>query len=310
MLTLEQSINSYLSINVDSPYPSWDNTTSFAFATTVYFENYHYKSVIENNQGNTPSLSPLYWLKIESSNTYSAIDLKSKTKTICDSTTKTGGNAPYDLIMEFETSRYDAISLGNVRGTDIIIEVFETGDYVNAVETITQKIETRYTVDSWFNYFYSPLIPDLTEFERNFYFRIKAVTGKIRVTITEGYGAYSSVSYMLSGKTEYIADTLFNVGMSLTDYSKTDTDEFGVTEVQKRDVRESLDINIQFDSKRINHVRRSIKRKQGEILLFIVDESIDSAYENLQILGYIEDYNTVLSNAIQTQASITVSENL
>jgi len=308
MLILDQSITSFTTINVDSLYPDFVLATTYNFNDIVTYENYHYKSVTDGNLGNIPTDNPSLWLKWSVSNPHACIDLKSGTSTICDATTKTGGASPYDLILEFDTSRYDTIALGDVRGTDIIIEVFQSSDLVTPVQTITEKIETRYTVDSWFNYFYSPLIPDLTEFERNFFYRIQPVVGKVKVTVTEGYGSYSSIGFLNSGKTEYVADTLFSVGMGIEDYSKKETDEFGDTSLTRRISRDTMDIEIQFESGRINHVKRLIKRKLGKVVLFIVDESADSGYENLLLQGYVENYTTVLSNPVQTQASISISE--
>jgi len=308
MLILEQTITDFISINVDSLYGDWNISYTYGFKDIVVYEKFKYKSVIDGNKGLNPSSNRESWLKIGVSNKHACIDLKSGTNTICDETTKTGGVTPYDLILEFNTSRYDTIALGNVRGTDIIIEVFESSDLATPVQTISQKIETRYTVKSWWDYFYSPLIPDLVEFERDFFYRIKPVVGKVKVTITEGYGAYSSISYLNSGKSEYVADTLFDVGMGIIDYSKKETDEYGDTELKRRVSRDTMDVNIQFNSERVNYVKRLIKKNLGKVVLFIIDESIDSAYEHLLLQGYIEDYTTVLSNPIQTQASITIGE--
>ena len=55
-------------------------------------------------------------------------------------------------------------------------------------------------------------------------------------------------------------------------------------------------------------MKRKARSLQGEVALYIGDETVDSKYEYLSILGYIEGYTSVLSNSQVTQGSYSIKE--
>lgn len=307
MLTVDQKFMDYISINIDEQNPEWDSVTTYNFNDVVRYGFYLYKCVIDNNLNVIPTENELSWLFWGTSNRYGAIDLQATTTTVCNAQTKTGGLAPYDLVMEFTNNKYDVIALGGVKGNSIKIEVFDSNSIL--VQTIENAVSGRSCVDSWWNYYNCPLVGQGGDVEENFYFRILAVSGTIKVTVTElTEDNESSVAYVIGGNSSFIGDTLFNVNMGLTDYSVKETDDFGITTLLRRQSRELMDIDIIFDSVRVNSVKRLIRGLLGRVVLFVNDESEDSAYENLLLLGYVDDFQTVLNNGVKTQASISIEE--
>lgn len=113
---------------------------------------------------------------------------------------------------------------------------------------------------------------------------------------------------MVCGNTQYVGDTLFGVGIGLIDYSKKSIDDFGILELTRRESRQTMDIDVTYESARINQVNRMVRGVLGKVALFINDEDTESKYENLLLLGLVDDFTTVLSNSVEVQASISLSE--
>jgi len=309
MLILEQEILDYTSININVRYLNWDSATSYSFGEVSFYGQYYYRSIVDNNLNVLPTDDTAKWLRWDISNRYAAIDLQAATTTVCDVDTITGGVAPFDLVMEFDNNRYDTLALGDVYGSNIKIEVFKDPDSTTPYQVITKDISTiRSCVDSWYNYYYCPLASELDDPINSMYFRLYPVRGKIRVTITQGSLPKSSVAYMIGGRSDFIGDTLFNVGLGIVDYSKKEFDDFGILELTRRESRQTRDVDVSFDSARVTEVNRIVRANLGKVVLFINDESQDSAYDNLLLLGLLQDFTTVLSNPIKTQASFSLEE--
>ncbi len=308
MLTLPQKIDDYLSINIETRYADWAAGTTYNFGDIAFYEHYYYKSVIDGSVGVIPLENPQSWLRWSVSNRYAQIDLQARTSTRCDVDTKTGGLAPFTLISEFQNDRYDAIALGGVHASSILIEILDNLDAV--VYTFTEDLSNRRPeVVDWYTYYYTPLPDGSSEFLENFFYRLPLydLTHKIRVTLEEKSG-YSECSYMICGNTTFIGDTLFGFGLGLIDYSSKEVDDFGILELKRRESRQTMDVDVSFDSGRINLVNRAIRDILGSVVLFINDEAADSAYEHLLMLGLVEDFTTVLSNPQKTSASISLTE--
>jgi hypothetical protein len=316
MLILKQQIEEYNSINIVRRYDNWepDHPGGYPVGAIVFSEHYYYKSVVKDNLA--PVKDTTSWLRWSVSNRYAAVDLQANTETVCDVNSMDNdgdnipdGSGPYDLVMEFDTDNYDAIAFGNVYGSQLKIEVFKEDDLNNPYQVITEDIATtRYCVSSWWNYYYCPLASELDSTLSNVFHRIYPVKGVIRVTITQGYQPHSSVAYMVAGNTNYVGDSLYGASVGLIDYSRKEIDSFGILDLSKRESRQTMDINVSFDTgdtMRINKVARDVL---GSVVLFVGDEDEDSQIENLLILGLLEDFTTIVDNCTKTEASFNITE--
>ena len=118
----------------------------------------------------------------------------------------------------------------------------------------------------------------------------------------------SSVSYLVAGKSKYVGESLFGVSLGLTDYSNKEIDDFGILELKRRESRQNMDIDVIFNSNTIVEINKIARQSLGKVVLFIGDESLDSSYSHLLILGLLGDFNTVLSNSVKTSASFSIEE--
>ncbi len=308
MLILNQAIKDYTYINIITRYPDWTAGNTYVFGDIAFYNQYYYKSVTDDNIGNTPDSDSLHWLRWSVSNRFAQIDLQARTTTICDSSTKVGGTAPYTLVSEFQNNRYDAIALGGVFASSILVEIVDSLDAVvfSVYEDLTNR---RNGVVDWFTYYYEPFPVAEEVTAENFFYRLDVYdnTHTIRVTLEESAGR-SECSYMICGNTEYVGDTLYGLNLGLIDYSSKEVDDFGILELRRRESRQTMDINVVYDAARINQVNRLVRATLGKVALFINDEDTSSNYENLLLLGLVDNFTTVLSNSVKIEASIGLEE--
>jgi len=311
MITLPQQIKEYKSINIIARHPNWDAATTYQFSqaegdvNTVFYDHYYYRSVVDDNVGNIPTENSDKWLKWSISDRYAQIDLRASTATVWDATRATTP-ADHALISEFDNNVYDAIALGNVYGETVKIQVFDSND--QEVQSYTKSIYNRPQSNTWYNYYFDQFVSTATA--DSFFFRIQPLaSGYIRVTVeANSVTDTASVGYMVAGVTGYAGCTLYGVQLGLNDNSLVETDDFGVTQVTKRIANETMDIDVIFPKETIMDKMRNARKVFGEIILFIGDETDTSEYEHLMILGYVQDYNTILEDQEQVTASWSLIE--
>ncbi len=308
MLILDQQIEEYVSINIDTRYANWSAGATYNFGDIAFDDHYYYKSIIDSNIGLRPSTNSEQWLRWDVSNRYAQIDMQARTVTTCDSSSKTGGLPPFTLISEFQNDRYDAIALGTIFASSILIEIVSESSVV-AWSTIVDMTRRRPDVVDWYTYYFLPLPDEETINSENFFFRLPIYSSSytIRVTLEEKSGS-SSCAYMICGNSVYIGDTLFGVNLGIVDYSNKEIDKFGILDLTRRESRQTMDVDIVYDAGNINIVNREIREHLGRVCLFVNDESEDSKYENLLLLGMIDDFTTILSSPTKIQASIQLGE--
>ncbi len=60
MLILNQAVEEYTAINIITRYPNWLAGSTYNFGDIIFENHYYYKSVIDNNTGNSPSTNKNY----------------------------------------------------------------------------------------------------------------------------------------------------------------------------------------------------------------------------------------------------------
>lgn len=290
MIAVPQSITSFKSHNLQTPYSAWSSTTTYSFMDYVTHENYEYRSILDSNTGVNPSENTGKWLMMQVSNVFAALDLQSGTKCICDADTISSGTS-YDLTLQFYCSQGDNILIGAAEGSSIEIKEFNVTDVLQVTTTKTID-ETQ--LSPALDYHYTVSDPDTT------YVQV--------IVYEKTVGGYSTLGWLIVGEGYYIGDLQYGVKPGFTDYSIYRKDYNGQIEILKDDVRDTMSADVVYDATDTMPIKRAIKHLKGTVVGFVGDTTVGSDYENLMILGTIEDFTPVVSNPVKTFANISIME--
>jgi len=137
------------------------------------------------------------------------------------------------------------------------------------------------------------------------------VDSYFKVTVTakdlDGYIS-AECAYMIAGKGDFVGDTLFSAQTGINDNSLIEEDDWGIITVTKRTVSRYIDADVVYPAEQTKTIERRVLSHVGNVVLFIGDESEDTKYENLLLLGYLEDFNVTIPNCIITKASLSIKE--
>ncbi len=294
MLLSKQAITDYTATNISESYPDWATLTQYTIGEIVRDGNFYWKAAVSIPDTNTvrPTEAPTKWSQVRASNRYAMLDTSSITYT--DNQNNTSGDPTEGIIVEFDNARYDIIAFGGVISDLITIE-FSADDFVTIDETIT--IENQYWVTdnseaNWYSYYYGEFTEegDLTSFFRN----ITPRAGKIRVTIAPSSvdNGLAQCSYMVCGNSVYAGATLSGVDISTKDWSVREYDAFGTLNIVKRNIQQIITCSTVHDRNYTIPLYKSVKKLRSTHILIVGDEADDSQFENILMLGTIEDDTT------------------
>ena len=302
MLILTQQIKSYTNTNLDQPYLEWDASTSYDINISVVHKNHIYRNIVHDNVGVDPSLNTGKWLLFGVDNPYAAIDLHSGTATVMD-------DGLTEIELTFNAENFNHLVFGRIMGDTLTVE--ERDIHGTLLDTRHHDvIAPRVNAIDWYTYYYAglpnvanPITPvDL------FVSFINPRTHTITVHLTHNTLNVASIGSMVGGNALDIGKTEYGVNVSLIDYSKKETDEYGITTLTRRKSREFMTLDVVTPAKQIQYAKRVVKNALGTALMFIADPDKDSKFENLIMLGYIDEWTTYLNNGIIARTTIRMEE--
>jgi len=310
MLLSKQGVAQYTSTNISESYPDWVALTAYVIGDIVRDGNFYWKCTTPIDITNTipPTKALTKWATVRASNRYAMLDTSSLTYT--DNQHNTSGDPTEGIIVEFDNPRFDIIAFGYVITSQIIIE-FSSDDFVTIDETITINNNSWVSPTNeanWYDYYYGTFQEAGETY--SFYQEIIPRSGKIRVTIlpSDIDNGLAQCGYMITGNSIYAGDTQDNVKISFKDWSNREYDDFGTLKVLKRNVQQNFQLQTVVDNSYSVQLFKKIKPILSTPILIVGDESKDSIFENLLMLGTIQKFDGGVQNSPKNFTSFKLEE--
>lgn len=307
MKYLKQQITDFTSSTLTDTYADWDSATTYVLeadasltnASVVKYGNYYYRSLTNANLDFNPvEYENVKWVKWGVSNKYAMIDLESLTKSTSTS----------DIVVEFTRDTADTIAFGYFLTSEIIIEHLDDLGVVMPAYTQNIPYGVSDSVYDYYDYIYAPYTSLV---DRALKVDIPPIGDKIRVTLKlYALTGTTNIGYLVAGEALSMGETLFGVNFSFNSYAVKTTDAFGTLAITKRSVQDLVDFETNIESTALARLKREIKGIYNDIVVFILDESETSNYENLLTLGTIETSEVVLQNHVQSTISWSILESI
>ena len=278
---------------------TWDSTTTYAKDAPVRYNHVKYKSAVDGNVGNDPSLTEnntgtdLKWRKIGATAPYLMLDDFVETQTVGVMGSPLTFTVPFDHANSFSLLNLVADSV-SVKITD-----GEGGDGVLFEKTYTLIEDNR----------------SLSLYEYNFS-RIKNTTSIIAADLAYGVGGTLEVTvnseaqppamgHVVVGVSHYIGDTKPDAETKVTDYSRKIVDDFGVATLVKRSFARRISLPIYLHPDQSDYVADILTSLRAKPCVWVGDNR-DEGYTALTVYGWIEDWRSVYSGPNEQQLSVDI----
>lgn len=305
MQYVKQQITSFLTTNLTQDYPDYHPATTYSLetgtptsASIVRYGSYYWRSLTNGNIGFPPDeYENKKWIKWQVANTYAMLDVSALSKSI-----KVAG----DIVVTFSlTPNTDTIGIGYYEADTVLVEVL---DDLNVVLWSYETPSTAYEgIDSWWTWTYPQYEYEL---DKSIMIRIPPSLGpKARVTFTQfGSATQTACGFLVAGEAIDMGVTLGKVGFGFNSYAVKKFDDFGTLSIIKRAVQDIVDFETLIDKGTFVNKKRKIKEVYNDIIMFIIDESENSRFENLITLGTIQDAKPVIDEYDKSIISWSVIE--
>ncbi len=266
---------------------AWASGTTYAKDAVVDFGTFYWISLVNSNTGNQPDTSPTFWALVGPDNTHSMFDEQVSTAT--------SSTSPLTVVLT--PGAVNAMALLGLVGEQVVVTV-KDGSGGPTVYTKTISLDGTLIAD-WYQYFYEPYVQIaevvLTDL-------VPLSTAELTISLT-GTGTIEIGN--LSFGTQYaIGDAEYGAGLGIIDYSKKETDEFGVTTFVRRDFSKRLSARLMLDNGQINRVSRLLSDLRATPAVWILAD--DEEYQAGTVYGFFRDFNVEIAYPVQSFVSLEI----
>lgn len=275
---------------------AWDETTAYSQGQKVRYEHVSYESLSGSNKGNIPaetwSGTNAKWKQLGATMPWRMLDDFVETQTV--------GEAGESLTFSVPFCRATAFGLLNLTGATVHVTVTDDdeGVFFEKTYSIVKDIDDF----SLYSYNFDEIQAVDTLLATGI---PMPISGTLAVEIDPGSGATASVGHVIVGRDRSLGGTLYDAEVGITDYSKKEADEFGVTTFVRRSYAKRASLELYLHPRQSDFVASTLQELRATPALWIGD-NIDNGYTALTIFGWVEDWRSVYSGPNEQQLSVDI----
>lgn len=263
----------------ETDYAAWDAGTAYAVGNRVIRATTHsvYQRLVAGTTATAPELDTVNWQRVGPTNRWAMFDQATGTAST-GSTSITFTIAP-GLVRALALIDLDATSV------DVVMT-----DGATTVYSRTVSLSAGDGVTDWYDYFFAPIV-----LRRTLVLTDLPPYASGQITITLHGGTVVDVGTVAVGSLYDLGGTRYGMSLGMVDYSKKDTDAFGVTTIVERPFAKRMTAPIAIKPSMVDEVARRLqllratpgvwigvkKYDQSVVYGFCKDWSIDVSYDQV-----------------------------
>ncbi|MEN9885772.1 MAG: hypothetical protein RL758_350 [Pseudomonadota bacterium] len=269
-------------------YSAWASGTTYAKDARVDYGTFIYQSLVNSNTGNQPDISTAFWVQVGPDNTHAMFDDQISTATI----------SATPLTVVLDTGLANSLALFGLVGSQVVITVTD-GPSGPTVYTRTVSLDGTFIFD-WYQYFFEPyvqieelVLTDLPPYPA------------ARLTVTLSGSGTAQVGQLVFGTQYELGDAEYGAGVGIIDYSRKDTDEFGITTFVERAFSKRMTVRLMLDTVQIRRVQQVLSRIRAKPSVWVGVPG-DSTYDPLTVYGFYRDFSVEVAYPTKSYCSLEI----
>lgn len=273
----------------EDDHAAYSAGTTYAEGVRVIRTSTHriYESLQSSNIGNTPETSPLWWVDVAPTNRWAMFDGEINTKT----------SATTSIEIEIQPGLVTGLALLELdNATSVTVEMRDGDDQV----VFSQSTDLDGSlVNDWYTYFFEPF-----SLRTDFVITNLPAYGEGVITVTISGSGTVSCGYCLIGETINLGTTGYGAQSGIIDYSKKDTDEFGVTTFVRRHYSRRMSAPITMPNGRLPYLHRTIAGLRATPCLWVGSE--EESFSPLIVYGYYRDFAVEITYPTESLCTLEI----
>jgi hypothetical protein len=279
-----------VSTDATEAYAAWSAATAYAMDDRVILASTQrvYQRLVAGTTATSPELDAANWLDVGPTNKWAMFDSEISTATTATTT----------LTVVLKPGYVNSLALYGLVGQTLTVTVRDglAGPVVYGPSVIA--LDGTIIAD-WYQYFFEPSV-QLAEV---------ALTDLVpyqdaHITITlDGTGTVEC-GICLIGTFYTLGDTEFGATVSIIDYSRKETDTFGVTTFVRRAYSKRMNARMMLDTAQINKVQRVLADLRATPCAWIGTD--ESGFEPLTVYGFYRDFSIDVAYPTKSYCSLEI----
>lgn len=276
---------------VETDYTAWNAGTAYTLGQrcirTTATTHKIYERIVAGTTATAPESDTTNWLEIGPTNRWKMFD-----QSVGSVTTNTGS-----IVVTMAPGIVtDSLALLNVVASSVSV-VMTDGAAGPTVFNKTYGMGDTADVLSWYDYFFMVIEPkgELVVDSLPPY-----TSGRITVTITATTTA--GCGTLALGTMVDVGLTRIGVGLGIIDYSRKETDAFGVTSVVERSYAKRMDVPVLVQREKVNYVTKLLAAARATPCVWIASD----IYSSLIIYGFYKDWSLTIPYPNYSEMNLSI----
>ncbi|HEG0602782.1 MULTISPECIES: hypothetical protein [Campylobacter] len=252
--------------------PLWDKEKTYKIDEKVQFKGFIWVSASDEDTHEEPDVYFDKWVKFAPINENAFFDDEVNTQTKCDKA--------WSIQLKID-GVYDTLAFLNIDMAKIKI-IAENGKIIYEKNMYHKKSKT------WWEFFFSNFKTN----KDDFVFLPYAIRGDLTIEFYPNKKG-ANLGCLLIGKKEFAGITIYPASSTYLNYSKTSTNEWGITNVVSGKKAKYLEFVVAVQKKDFDYYDELISEIYNVKALFIGDES-ELGFKKLTTFGILKDYSAPL----------------
>jgi hypothetical protein len=273
----------------ETDYAAWASGTAYVTGNRVILVSTHRRyEALASSTNVSPDSDPTKWLDIGPTNRWAMFDAR-----VGSVTTRVASLgvvlAPFEI---------DAVALIDTVAESATVTLTNGGV---TIYTKTQSFNVGgVAIDNWFSWFFEPIGRKTTLL----FLDVPVYTnGIVTVTIDRDNPADTvTCGTLLVGRQLDLGDTEHGADVGIIDYSRKETDQFGVTSVVERAYAKRMTAKVVMDTTAIDVVLTALASLRATPVLWIGSEIFDS----LTVYGFYKEFSIDIAYPTVSYCSLTI----
>lgn len=268
---------------------AWTSATAYAQGARAIRTQTHrvYERLVAGTTATAPELDPANWADVGPTVRWAMFDEQ----------TSSASTSTSAITVVLATGLANGLALLGLVGTQLVVQVRD-GAGGPLVYDRTISLDGTFIYD-WYQYFFEPnvqigevVLTDLPPY----------LNARLTVTLT---GSGTIQTGTLSFGTQYdLGDAEYGAALGIIDYSRKDTDEFGVTSFVRRDFSKRLTARLLLPNGQINRVQRVLADLRAQPAVWVTSD-VDEL-RPLTVFGFFRDFSIDVPYPTQSYCSLEI----
>lgn len=278
------------STRAETDYSAWSGGATYAAGDKVIKTSTHriYQSAQGSNTNHDPATDTTgtWWTDIGPTNRWAMFDESVGSVT----------SQATPLTVVLDPGFIGALALQDVDGTSVTVSMLDAPAGSTVFSQTYDMTDTAEILD-WWMYFFEPITPKTSLIVEDL---PPYLTGRLTVSIAAATTA--SCGTLAVGNMVECGEVQYGVKVGITDYSRKETDAYGVTSVTQRAYAKRMECDIVVDNTAVDYVTKRLAEVRAKPVVVIVSTQMDC----LSLYGWVRDWGVTIAYPNHSLMTATV----